>query len=36
MTIIYRKIINKRDMEKLQIDHNRTGECAVQNVMIIE
>jgi hypothetical protein len=33
--IIYRKIINNKDMENLQMALNRLGEWAVENVMII-
>jgi hypothetical protein len=33
--IIYRKIINNKDMEKLQIDLNRPGEWMVKNAMVI-
>jgi hypothetical protein len=33
--IIYRKIINNNDLEKLQIDLNGLGEWAVDNAMII-
>jgi hypothetical protein len=33
--IIYRKIINNKDMENLQIDLNRLEECVVENAMII-
>jgi hypothetical protein len=33
--IIYRKIINDRDMGKLQRDLNRLGEWAVENAMVI-
>jgi hypothetical protein len=33
--IIYRKIINNKDMENLQIDLNRLGEWAVENAMAI-
>jgi retron-type reverse transcriptase len=33
--IIYRKIINNKNMEKLQIDLNRLGEWAVENVIVI-
>jgi hypothetical protein len=33
--IIYRKIIDNKDMENLQMDLNRLGEWAVENEMII-
>jgi hypothetical protein len=33
--IIYRKTINNKATKKLQIDLNRMGEWAVDNVMII-
>jgi hypothetical protein len=33
--IIYRKIINDKDMEKLQRDLNRLGEWAVENALVI-
>jgi hypothetical protein len=33
--IIYMKIMNNKDMEKLQIDLNRLGEWAAENQMII-
>ena len=33
--VIYRKIINNADMEKLQKDLDRLGEWAVENVMKI-
>jgi hypothetical protein len=33
--VIYRKIINNEDMEKLQKDLNRLGEWAVENAMKI-
>jgi hypothetical protein len=33
MTVIYKKIINNEDMEKLQKDVNRLGEWAVENGM---
>jgi hypothetical protein len=33
--VIYRKIINNKDMEKSQMDLNRLGEWAVENEMII-
>jgi hypothetical protein len=32
---MYRKIINNKDMENLQIDLNRLGEWAVENAMVI-
>jgi hypothetical protein len=32
---IYREIVNNKDVEKLQTDLNRLGECAVENAMII-
>ena len=35
MTVIYRKIINNADMEKLQKDLDRLGEWAVENAMKI-
>jgi hypothetical protein len=34
-TIIYRKIINNKDMKKLQGDLNRLGEWAVESVMVM-
>jgi hypothetical protein len=34
-SIIYRKIINNKGMEKLQTDLNRLGEWAVENAMVI-
>jgi hypothetical protein len=36
MTIIYRDIINNKDVEKLQIDLNRPGEWAAENAMVIK
>jgi hypothetical protein len=33
--IIYRKIVNNKDIEKLQIDLNRLGEWAIENAMEI-
>jgi len=35
MTVIYRKIINNEDVEKLQKDLHRLGEWAVENAMKI-
>ena len=35
MTVIYKKIINNADMEKLQKDLDRLGEWAVENAMKI-
>ena len=35
MTVIYRKIINNEDMEKLQKDLDRLEEWAAENAMII-
>jgi len=35
MTVIYRKIINNENMERLQKDLDRLGEWAVKNVMKI-
>ena len=34
--VIYRKIINNADMEKLQKDLDRLGEWAVENAMKIK
>jgi hypothetical protein len=36
MTVIYRKIINNEDMEKLQKDLDRLGEWAAENVMKVK
>jgi hypothetical protein len=33
--IVYRKIINNKDMETLQIYMNRLGEWAIENAVII-
>jgi hypothetical protein len=33
--IIYRKIVNNKDIEKLQIDLKRLGDWAVENAMKI-
>jgi len=35
MTVIYKKIINNADMEKLQKSRDRLGEWAVENAMKI-
>jgi hypothetical protein len=35
MTIMYRKIMNDSDIEKLHIDLDRLGEWVVENVMKI-
>jgi hypothetical protein len=35
MTIMYRKIMNDSDIEKLHIDLDRLGERVVENVMKI-
>jgi len=33
MSVIYRKIINKKDIQKLQKDLDRLGKWAVKNAM---